>query len=167
MSTRLKLKAAEPRTEDEGRALVTGAAGFIGSHLAERLLALGADSFDEHYSDRLKRLNLARAEDDARFELVEADIGRDEIDSLKPISPYAATKVMTEALASVYSSSCGLDAVGLRYFSVYRPRQRPERATSELGYVPSISLREGLEEQVADVLGRCNSLASGSKGKRG
>lgn len=61
------------------RVLVTGAAGFIGSHLSERLLAegrsvLGVDSFDPFYPVSLKRLNLARALESKRFELVEADI---------------------------------------------------------------------------------------------
>lgn len=42
--------------------LVTGAAGFIGSHLAERLLALGhdvcgVDCFTDYYTRDLKALN--------------------------------------------------------------------------------------------------------------
>jgi nucleoside-diphosphate-sugar epimerase len=49
-----------------------------------------------------------------------------EEDSLRPISPYGASKVMTELLAGAYASSFGLDAVGMRYFTVYGPRQRPD-----------------------------------------
>ena len=45
---------------------------------------------------------------------------------LIPMSPYGATKVMTETLAGAYAASYGLAAVGLRYFSVYGPRQRPD-----------------------------------------
>jgi UDP-glucuronate 4-epimerase len=49
---------------------------------------------------------------------------------LKPISPYGASKVMTEVLAGAYASSFGLDAVGMRYFTVYGPRQRPDMGLS-------------------------------------
>jgi UDP-glucuronate 4-epimerase len=47
---------------------------------------------------------------------------------LSPISPYGASKVMTEVLSGAYAQSHGLDAVGLRYFTVYGPRQRPDMA---------------------------------------
>jgi nucleoside-diphosphate-sugar epimerase len=188
------------------RTLVTGAAGFIGSQLAERLVAeghrvTGIDSFSDHYSRDLKELNLAILVDEPRFELVEADISRDPLVDLfrdidiafhlaarpgvrdswsefgdyadanilgsravfdaaatvhtrvvyassssvygdapslpvsekhpvHPISPYGASKVMTEVLAGAYASSYGLDAIGLRYFTVYGPRQRPDMGLS-------------------------------------
>jgi UDP-glucuronate 4-epimerase len=188
------------------RMFVTGAAGFIGSHLAERLVAdghrvIGVESFSDHYARELKELNLATLAAEPRFELVEANISRDPLvdlfgdidvafhlaarpgvrDSwtefgdyvaaniigsravfdaaaathtrvvyassssvygdasslpvsekhpLHPISPYGASKVMTEVLAGAYASSYGLDAVGLRYFTVYGPRQRPDMGLS-------------------------------------
>lgn len=187
-------------------ALITGSAGFIGSQLAERLLAedfrvIGVDCFSDHYDRDLKELNLEQARNHHSFELVEADIvdGLDpalfaaadvvfhlaarpgvrdswvsfddyvqanivgsraifdaaaragvrvvyassssvygnavslpvaETHELHPISPYGASKVMTEVMANAYASSYGLDAVGMRYFTVYGPRQRPDMGLS-------------------------------------
>jgi UDP-glucuronate 4-epimerase len=59
--------------------LITGAAGFIGSHLAEHLLrdgwdVIGLDNFDPFYDRRIKERNLAAFAPDAHFRLVEADI---------------------------------------------------------------------------------------------
>ena len=52
--------------------------------------------------------------------------------ALRPVSPYGVTKLACEKLASAYASATGLDAVGLRYFSVYGPRQRPDMAFSRI-----------------------------------
>jgi nucleoside-diphosphate-sugar epimerase len=67
-----------------GRVLVTGAAGFIGSHLAERLVAsgrsvLGVDCFTDYYPRERKEANLAAVAGSAGFELVEADLARDDV----------------------------------------------------------------------------------------
>jgi UDP-glucose 4-epimerase len=61
------------------RVLVTGAAGFIGSQVAERLLEMGhavrgIDCFTDYYPRRLKELNLQRCRADQGFEFIERDI---------------------------------------------------------------------------------------------
>lgn len=60
-------------------AVVTGAAGFIGSHVSEALLAggwrvTGVDSFDAFYDPLVKRANIAGCMRDSAFRLVQADI---------------------------------------------------------------------------------------------
>lgn len=45
---------------------------------------------------------------------------------LKPISPYASTKVSCELLGHVYAHLFGIRFIGLRFFNVYGPRQRPD-----------------------------------------
>ena len=59
--------------------LVTGGAGFIGSHLCERLLADGDrvvafDNFDTFYDPAIKRRNVAAAASHPGYRLVEGDI---------------------------------------------------------------------------------------------
>ena len=61
------------------RYLLTGAAGFIGSHLAERLVAegydvLGVDCFTDYYARAAKEGNLSRLRESSRFRLLEEDI---------------------------------------------------------------------------------------------
>jgi UDP-glucuronate 4-epimerase len=51
---------------------------------------------------------------------------------LRPISPYGITKAGCEQLAYAYGKEFGLDAVLLRYFTVYGPRQRPDMALARI-----------------------------------
>ena len=59
--------------------LVTGAAGFIGSHLAERLCrrgddVIGLDNFNDYYDPARKRANETRLNTHSNFRMIEADI---------------------------------------------------------------------------------------------
>lgn len=191
------------------KALVTGGAGFIGSHLAEALLARGCtvsvvDSFDDFYSPAVKRDNFQKISRRGEVRLYEKDI-RDEAGvrkvfeeekpevvihlaaragvrpsieqpqlyqevniggtvnllslardfgvkkfifvssssvygatasvpfvedhvEMRPISPYAATKLAGELISYTYSHLFHLPVVCLRIFTVYGPRQRPDLA---------------------------------------
>lgn len=46
----------------------------------------------------------------------------------KPLSPYAVTKYVNELYAEVFARCYGFNAVGLRYFNVFGPRQDPNGA---------------------------------------
>lgn len=72
------------------RALVTGAAGFIGSTLVDRLLAdgvevTGADCFTDYYDIALKRRNLEPARANARFRLLELDLAEADLGALPEV----------------------------------------------------------------------------------
>ena len=61
------------------KTLVTGCAGFIGSHLTERLLGegfdvVGIDCFTPYYPREIKERNIADALKQKRFQFIEADI---------------------------------------------------------------------------------------------
>jgi nucleoside-diphosphate-sugar epimerase len=187
-------------------ALVTGCAGFIGSHLCERLVAegwhvVGVDAFTPYYDRADKLDNLGALDGARRFSLVEGDLNELDLAPLladapvvfhlaaqpgvrlsfgegfsrytadnllatqrvleaaaaarcprvvwassssvygdaaaypcvegetptRPRSPYGVTKRACEDLAAIYRGQ-GLPSVGLRYFTVYGPRQRPDMA---------------------------------------
>lgn len=196
-------------TPNSQRVLLTGGAGFIGSHVAEALLRRGfqltvLDNLDSFYSSDWKKANLREIEQIGSFEFREADIcemnvlreiierQRPEIIihlaaragvrpsieqpqlyervnvtgtlnllemcrafkvkkfvfgssssvygttsnvpfseqhmELRPISPYAASKLAGEMFSYVYSRLFGFTVVCLRFFTVYGPRQRPDLA---------------------------------------
>ena len=59
--------------------LVTGAAGFIGSHVTQALMArgervIGLDNLNDYYSPARKRANLAEIGESPDFKFVEGDI---------------------------------------------------------------------------------------------
>jgi UDP-glucuronate 4-epimerase len=190
--------------------LVTGGAGFIGSHVCEQLLKVGHsvltfDDLNSFYAPEFKRRNIRDIQSLAKpFEFVQGDITDhaavkelfasakfDQVIHLaaragvrpsleepalyqrvnvegtvnileaarlhgvkkliiassssvygvnskipfaendpifSAISPYAASKLASEALGHVYHHVYGLDIVMLRFFTVYGPRQRPDLA---------------------------------------
>ncbi len=192
------------------RAIVTGCAGFIGSHLTERLVAdgwdvLGIDGFTPYYDRADKVANLRGLRGAGPFRLVEGDLTEVDLPALmrgadvvfhlaaqpgvrtsfgegfaryttdnllatqrvfegaeeagcrrvvwassssvygdaaaypciegdtptSPRSPYGVTKRACEDLAEIYRGR-GLSIAGLRYFTVYGPRQRPDMAMRKL-----------------------------------
>ncbi len=194
--------------------LLTGCAGFIGSHTLEKLLleghnVLGVDNFDPYYSRAIKQRNIVDVVSE-NFSFIEGDLSeldtfnkiqfisadqpfdaiihlaakagvrasiedplgyqranviatqnilefaklhsiqqfvfassssvygvnpnvpwREDDMVLKPISPYASTKVSCELMGHVYSKLFGIRFLGLRFFTVYGPRQRPDLAINK------------------------------------
>ena len=96
------------------RALVTGTAGFIGSHLADRLLeqgheVVGIDCFTDYYSRAVKETNVSSPRARARFSFVESHIQ----DAPWPVLLDGVTHVFHLAAQAGVRSSWGTD------FSIY------------------------------------------------
>ena len=71
-------------------ALVTGAAGFIGSHLSERLLrdgvrVTGVDCFTDYYDPALKRHNILASIGHPAFQLIELDLAAADLNALPEV----------------------------------------------------------------------------------
>src|SRR4051812_26594608 len=81
--------------------LVTGEAGFIGSHVVERLIkqnkeVVCLDNFDPFYDRAIKQRNLARVAMHPRFHLIEGDI-RDRALAEKILNDYPITRIFHAA----------------------------------------------------------------------
>ena len=69
---------------------------------------------------------------------------------LQPKSPYAVSKRVDEMFVELFTGSFGLEAVALRYFNVYGPRQRPD---SMYAAVVPIFARRLLDDKPVTVFG--------------
>src|SRR5207237_1162547 len=107
--------------------LVTGAAGFIGSHAAQALIergyrVIGVDNFCDFYDRSWKEMNLKSIGATCRALEVEEARAPD------PISPSAATSRAAELLCYTSCHLYKLPGFGLRFSPVFGPRQRPDLA---------------------------------------
>jgi UDP-glucuronate 4-epimerase len=129
------------------RALVTGAAGFVGSHLSEALLARGdhvrgVDCFTDYYSRRDKQANLVVARASERFEFVEADLGRVDIgallDSVDVVFHQAAQPGVRLSWASGFDTYVAHNVLATQHLleavREARPRARVVNASSSSVY---------------------------------
>jgi UDP-glucose 4-epimerase len=108
-------------------ALVTGAAGFIGSHLTERLLeqgvdVVGVDAFTDYYDPTLKRRNLEAALAHPRFRLLELDLGAADLSALPDV-----TVVYHQAAQPGVRASWGAEFAAYTHHNVLATQRLLER----------------------------------------
>ena len=75
---------------------------------------------------------------------------KNELDWTRPLSPYAASKLASEAYALAYQSSYGMKTLAFRFFNVYGPRQRADHIYAAV--IPRF-IRAALEGQALTVFG--------------
>ena len=92
----------------------------------------------KHGIDSLMYASSSSVYGDAEQELLNTDLRTD-----KPISLYAATKKSDEILAYTYCNNYGINAVGMRFFTVYGPYGRPDMAY--FGFTEKILRDEPIE----------------------
>jgi nucleoside-diphosphate-sugar epimerase len=117
------------------RCLVTGAAGFIGSHLCERLLAeghsvVGVDAFIPYYPRPIKEQNLAVARKHGHFTFRELDLRTQPIDpvldGVEAIFHLAAMAGLVKSWSDFdLYSSCNLTATARLLEAVERQGRKP------------------------------------------
>ena len=114
------------------KVLLTGAAGFIGMHVCERLLArgdevIGVDNLNDYYDVALKEARLARLAPNPRFKLFRLDIAdRDGIalraghHCAQPVMERFGVPATARASFAFYNTSEEVDAL---VAAVHRARQ--------------------------------------------
>jgi len=108
-------------------ALVTGVAGFIGSHLADRLLAdgvrvTGVDCFTDYYDVALKRRNLETARAHPAFAMLELDLGAADLAALPEVDV-----VFHQAAQAGVRASWGRDFAAYAHHNVLGTQRLLER----------------------------------------
>src|SRR5205823_5741343 len=119
----------ERRWQAPMKILVTGAAGFIGLHTAQRFLArgdevVGLDSLNDYYDVKLKEARLALLTSHTKFRFAKLDLA----DDAGVAELFAAPSRANELMAPNSSSRFRLPTTGLRFFTVYGPWGRPDMA---------------------------------------